>query len=68
MKLLVLAAEPSILVLGCDVWRLEMMADGCAYITLKQGRTHVCGVSRVAELLMQARRMAAKHFGDSYSG
>lgn len=68
MTLRTIAAEPSILLLGDDVWRLEMMADGCAYITLKQGRTHVCGVSRVAELLMQARRMAAKHFGEGYSG
>lgn len=68
MTLRVLAAEPSILVLGDDVWRLEMMADGCAYIALKQGRTHVCGVSKTAELLMQARRMAAKHFGPEYGG
>lgn len=64
----VLAAEPAMLILGDESWRLELRADGCADLTLTRGRLHTCDIQKVALLLIQARRLAAAHFGREWCG
>ncbi len=66
----IVSAEPSLLIVADKSFWLHIRQDGSATLKPAGGELHLlpCELEKLARLLQEARRMAARHFGSEWCG